>query len=87
LPDISYYLAKIPENAPPAVRKQMEQDSRRKADEDVFGAGFQRDKNGRPIERGIGSPGNENETHFLAILKHEGAAAEQAARAKAAKSK
>jgi hypothetical protein len=51
----------------------------------VFGADFKRDKHGRPIEQGVGSPGHEDERHFAAIRKYEGIEAEQKARAEAAK--
>ena len=35
----------------------------------VFGDDVEFDADGKPIEQGIGSPGNENLTHFQAILK------------------
>ena len=50
----------------------------------IFGVGFKRDKDGRPIEQGLGSPGNENENHFRSIGVYEGKDAEKAARAAAA---
>ncbi len=37
---------------------------------------------GKPVERGIGSPGNETQNHFAAIRKYEGEEAYQAAIAK-----
>ena len=49
----------------------------------VFGAGYRTDRNGKPIERGIGAPGNETEQHFAALEKYEGKAAADAARARA----
>jgi hypothetical protein len=51
----------------------------------VFGHDYKTDRNGKPIETGIGAPGNESEHHFAAILKYEGKAAADAARAKAKK--
>jgi hypothetical protein len=35
----------------------------------VFGEGFSRDAKGVPIERGIGSSGNENGNHFFHLRK------------------
>jgi hypothetical protein len=43
---------------------------------------FQRDKTGKPIEHGIGSPGHETGNHLAAIRKYEGEEAYQAAVAK-----
>jgi hypothetical protein len=57
---------------------------RRQEEINVFGVGFKRDAQGRPIEQGIGAPGNETETHFLAMEKYEGKAAADKARAAAA---
>jgi len=62
-------------------------DAKQKVADDVFGVGFKTDRHGRPLERGIGSPGNESEQHFAAIEKYEGKAAADAARAKAKASK
>jgi hypothetical protein len=42
---------------------------REAAELNVFGEGFQRDEKGRAIERGIGSPGNENGNHFFNLRK------------------
>jgi hypothetical protein len=53
--------------------------------EHVFGVGYRTDKNGKPVEQGIGAPGNESEQHFQALQKYEGKAVADAARAKAAK--
>jgi hypothetical protein len=89
VPDISYYYERIPADAPPEVQARMMEEAKRKAEEDVFGVGFQRDRNGKPIERGIGAPGNETEHHFTALEKAEGreVADRAKARAKAAKEK
>jgi hypothetical protein len=51
----------------------------------VFGVGFKRDRNGRPIEQGIGSPANPSPQHFAMLEKYEGKAAADAARARANK--
>ena len=50
----------------------------------TFGVGYRKDKQGRPIEHGIGAPGNETEQHYVALAKREGQAVADAARAKAA---
>lgn len=80
MPSLEYYLEKIPADAPPSVRERMIEDAKRKVEEDVFGIGFKRDANGRPIERGIGSVGNELAQHVAAILKYEGSQAAEPAR-------
>jgi hypothetical protein len=52
----------------------------------VFGADAPKQK-GKPVEQGIGSPGNENENHFAAIEKYEGKTVADAARAAAAQAR
>jgi hypothetical protein len=37
----------------------------------VFGADCKRDKNGKPMEQGIGSPGNINDNHLAALAKEK----------------
>lgn len=57
-----------------------EQIAAHRADEEltVFGRNklgepsFTRDKNGAPVEQGIGAPGRETGNHFVAIRKYEG---------------
>lgn len=49
----------------------------------VFGHDVKFDANGRPIETGIGSAGNETESHFAALEKYEGKAVADRARAAA----
>lgn len=39
-------------------RKELRKEAKHRAREDVFGVGFKTDRNGVPIEQGIGSPGN-----------------------------
>ena len=51
----------------------------------VFGHDVKFDRQGRPIEQGIGSIGNESHNHFLALEKYEGKAAADAARQRANK--
>jgi hypothetical protein len=58
VPDIAFYLEKIPANAPPEIRRMMTEDAKRKTERDVFGEGFQRDRNGKIIEQGRGSDSN-----------------------------
>jgi hypothetical protein len=41
------------------------------AEINVFGEGFERDSHGKPIERGIGSPGNENQGHRFYLEKEK----------------
>jgi hypothetical protein len=38
---------------------------------DVFGVGFKRDENGRPIEQGIGSASNPSPQHFAALAREK----------------
>jgi hypothetical protein len=40
-------------------------------EEDVFGVGFKRDENGRPIERGIGSASNPSPQHQAALAREK----------------
>jgi hypothetical protein len=61
-----------------AVKRHFENEKRH-----VFGHDYKVDKHGKPIEQGIGSPGNESENHYRALEKYEGAAAAAKARAAA----
>lgn len=38
----------------------------------TFGTGFKRDRDGAPIEQGIGSPGRETKNHLQSIRRYEG---------------
>jgi hypothetical protein len=78
-------LEKLDKNTPLEIRELMLDAAVKQAEIDVFGHGFRRDAQGRPIEQGIGSPSNSNEQHFVALEKSEGKAVADAARAKAAK--
>jgi hypothetical protein len=51
-------LHKIRHDTPPAIAKQIRQQAEAKALVDVFGEGFRRDKNNKPMEQGIGTPDN-----------------------------
>jgi hypothetical protein len=67
-----------------SIRKGLTPEQAAQAElEAVYGAGFKRDRNGRPLERGIGSSANPSEQHFTAIERWEGKDAADAARAKA----
>jgi hypothetical protein len=46
---------------------QQRAELKRKLEDNVFGADCKRDHHGRPIEQGIGSPGNENVNHLRAL--------------------
>jgi hypothetical protein len=65
------------------TRKEAELEMTRR----VFGNDVQFDRQGRALERGIGSAANPTENHFMALEKYEGKAAADAARAAAAKRK
>jgi hypothetical protein len=45
----------------------------------VFGQNFQRDRNGIPVENGVGAPGRESLNHLTALRKYEGEDAYQTA--------
>jgi hypothetical protein len=70
MPSLSYYLEKIPGDAPPEIRAQMIADAKRKVRDDVFGVGHRVDKLGKPIEQGLGSRGNMTATSVAAYEKH-----------------
>jgi hypothetical protein len=86
-------LDKIKHDTPPAIAKQIRQQAEQRALVDTYGEGFKRDKNGKPLEQGRGSPGNQtresvdayerhgkNEPHYhenLARMKRELAACEE----------
>jgi len=62
MPVLDYYISKIPDGASPELRRLMIEDAKRKVEIDVFGEGFKRDKNGKPIEQGLGSASNPTQT-------------------------
>jgi hypothetical protein len=45
----------------------------------VWGFDYKTDRQGRPIQQGVGSPGHETGNHFAAIRRWEGQAAWEAA--------
>jgi hypothetical protein len=71
MPVLAYYEEKIPADAPPSVRARMMEEAKRKADEDVFGVGFQRDRNGKPIETGLGSASQPTVQSIEAYIKEQ----------------
>ncbi len=44
---------------------------KRAMEENVFGAGFRRDQNGRPIEMGIGSAHQQSQHHLAALAREK----------------
>ena len=42
---------------------------------DVFGFDYKTDRDGNPIQQGIGAPGRESVNHFASIRRYEGQAA------------
>jgi hypothetical protein len=56
---------------PRDVRKQIKQEARQIARNDVFGVGHATDKQGNPIEQGLGSPGNITQQHIDAYIKNQ----------------
>lgn len=56
---------------PREVRKQIKQEARQIALNDVFGVGHATDKSGNPIEQGLGSPGNITQQHIDAYVKNQ----------------
>jgi hypothetical protein len=71
LPALSYYVERIPDNVPPHVRKQMMADAKRQVEIDTFGHGFQRDRQGRPLEQGIGSLAHPSQQSIDAYIKEQ----------------
>jgi len=59
MPAIEFYLEKIPEKAPPELRRIMTEDAKKRVLVDVFGEGFKRGPGGKPVEQGLGSKGNQ----------------------------
>jgi hypothetical protein len=52
-------LDKIKRDTPPAIAEQIRRQADARALIDTFGEGFKRDKHGKPMEQGRGSPGNQ----------------------------
>ena len=71
MPELQYYLDRIPGDAPAEVRKRMIKEARHKVRQDVFGHDYKTDKYGRPIEDGIGSKANPSQSSIDAYIKHQ----------------
>ncbi len=56
---------------PREVRKQIKAEAKRIAHNDVFGVGHQVDKQGKPIEQGVGSNGNMTQQAIDAYVKNQ----------------
>lgn len=54
---------------PPHVRKQIKKEAKQIARNDVFGIGHKVDRSGKPIEMGLGAPGNMTQQHIDAYIK------------------
>jgi hypothetical protein len=65
----------------PAEKKQHLEDEAK----NVFGHDHKKDRHGKPIEQGIGSPGNLSEQHFAALARAESQEVADKARAAAIK--
>jgi hypothetical protein len=55
---------------PPNQRRALLKQAAQIGTEDTFGVGFQRDKNGRPQEQGLGSAGNQSRPSIEAYKKY-----------------
>jgi hypothetical protein len=74
MPSLDYYIKKIPANAPPELRRLLIEEAKRKVEIDVFGEGFKRSPQGKPLEQGRGAPGNETAesvASFRCFCSHE----------------
>jgi hypothetical protein len=66
-----------------AILSPEQRAEHRRAEEiNVFGVGFKRDRNGRPIEQGLGSESNPTVQSIAALERAEGKAAADAMRAR-----
>jgi hypothetical protein len=54
---------------PPHVRKQIRKEAKQIARQDVFGVDHKTDRNGNPIEQGVGSKGNQTAQSIEAYIK------------------
>ena len=58
------------EQAPREVRQRLKREARKIARDDVFGENHKTDKDGNPIEHGLGSPSNMTKSHIAAFVKY-----------------
>lgn len=56
---------------PRDVRKEIKREAKRLARNDVFGVDHKLDKQGNPIEMGLGAPGNVTQQHIDAYIKNQ----------------
>jgi hypothetical protein len=83
------HLQKLRPEMPQSMRDQIIAEATRMATEDVFGVNVTYDRHGKPVESGIGAPGNPHNhiSHYQALEKYEGKVAADAARERDAKLK
>lgn len=56
---------------PREVRKEIKKEAKRIAQNDVFGVGHKTDKDGNPVEQGLGAAGNVTQQHIDAYVKNQ----------------
>ncbi len=56
---------------PKEVRREIRKEAKRIATRDVFGEGHKTDKEGKPIEQGLGAAGNVTAQHIEAYVKNQ----------------
>lgn len=54
---------------PKEIRREIRKEAKKIALTDVFGEGHKLDKNGMPLEQGLGSPSNMTQQHIDAYIK------------------
>lgn len=64
-------LDKIKHDTPKQLADQIRRQADARALIDTFGEGFKRDKHGKPLEQGRGSPGNQT-AESVAAYEHRG---------------
>ncbi|MFY9835601.1 MAG: hypothetical protein WAK55_03890 [Xanthobacteraceae bacterium] len=62
-------LDEIKHNTPEAVAKEIRRKANERALVDVYGEGFKRDRTGKPMEQGLGTPGNQTAQSVAAYEK------------------
>jgi len=78
-PSASYAFARNGAIRDGATEEAAHEAGMRAHEASVFGADAKRDRNGKFIQQGIGSPGHKTTNHFAGIRKYEGEAKYQAA--------
>jgi hypothetical protein len=59
---------------PPEARRKLMREARDIATGNVFGVGHRKDRNGTPIEQGVGSSGNQTRASIDAYIKYNSGA-------------